>query len=303
MKYYKVEIDEEVWDYIKSQAEPLIDTVNSVLRRLLLGGQSTKSPAYKSADNNFGPLDLPRNIPRSLAQILEVIHEVRYNKRQRPEATRIVAQRYGTTPQTILDKYCRQLGKKANEIDELLDESDLEEFRHLLVNKFPNYVDLILRILQATHQQSEDSDITIKRKKLVTETNKELLKTGKLYSIDDLTKMDLGKNTRPMFIKINEDQFDVDDWTELCVKFVEWLIMKGILKESNVPIFNHAKREKYFINTERKHLFAERDAHWKSVGEFYVDTKYNADAHVKNLMSTLRDLNAGNIELKIAFRD
>jgi hypothetical protein len=301
MRYYKVDIDEEVWEYIKNQAEPLIDNVNSVLRRILLGGHSTRPASVKGSNDTIEILNLPRNIPRSLAQILEVIHEVRYHRRQRPEATRIVAQRYGTTPQTILDKYCRQLGKKAHEIDEMLEEQELNGFKHILMNKFPNYVDLILDTLLAPNQEIHYNRSRKKQNK--KETANIRLKTGKLYSLDDIKKVDLGKDTRPVLMEINGDRFEVGDWTDLCIKFVEWLIMKGLLKKSKVPILNHAKRDKYFINTERKHYFEERDALWKSVGDYYVDTKYNADAHVKNLQTTLTELSAGNIDLKIAFRD
>jgi hypothetical protein len=301
MKYYKIEIDEEVWGFIKNQAEPLIDTANSVLRRLLLGGHSTKQTTNKGIDTTTETLDLPRNLPRSLAQILEVVHEVINHKRQRPEATRIVAQRYGTTPQTILDKYCRQLGKKAYEIDELFEEPDLKEFKGLLVNKFPNYVDLILQTIPSTNRESPTRGGKVKKNTRKNTQTK--LKTGKLYSLEDLKLIDLGKDTRPVLMEINGDQIDVVDWTELCTKFVEWLIMNSLLSKSKIPIFNHARKEKYFINSEGKHHFAERDALWKRVGEYYVDTKYNADAHVKNLMSTLSDLNAGDVELKIAFRD
>jgi len=39
MKTRKIEIDQEVWDFLQSRAVPLVDTPNSVLRRLLLRGE------------------------------------------------------------------------------------------------------------------------------------------------------------------------------------------------------------------------------------------------------------------------
>jgi negative regulator of replication initiation len=36
MKFHKVEVDSEVFQYVQAHAEPLVDTFNSALRRLLL---------------------------------------------------------------------------------------------------------------------------------------------------------------------------------------------------------------------------------------------------------------------------
>jgi hypothetical protein len=78
-----------------------------------------------------------------LAQILEVIHEVKKAGRNRREATNLVAQRRNTAPQTVIDKYCRQLGKRAYEIDRLLEDQNLGELRALLERKFVNHRELI----------------------------------------------------------------------------------------------------------------------------------------------------------------
>lgn len=45
--------------------------------------------------------------------------------------------------QTIIDKYCRQLGKRAYEIDRLLEDQNLGELRAVLERKFVNYRELI----------------------------------------------------------------------------------------------------------------------------------------------------------------
>ncbi len=74
--------------------------------------------------------------PKSLTQNLEVIYEMEVNGFSRIEATNRVAQKRGTAPQTITDKYCRQIGKKAHEIDQLLSETDYKEFKMLLKDKF-----------------------------------------------------------------------------------------------------------------------------------------------------------------------
>jgi hypothetical protein len=77
--------------------------------------------------------------PKSLAQILEVIYEMEINGYSRTEATNRVAQKRGTAPQTITDKYCRQLGKKAHEIDALLSEPGYGQFKQLLKSKFSGH--------------------------------------------------------------------------------------------------------------------------------------------------------------------
>jgi hypothetical protein len=37
MQYHKIEVDERVWNYLKTKAEPFEDTPNSVLNRILFG--------------------------------------------------------------------------------------------------------------------------------------------------------------------------------------------------------------------------------------------------------------------------
>ncbi|NWF99146.1 MAG: hypothetical protein HXY52_09500 [Nitrospirae bacterium] len=78
-----------------------------------------------------------------MAQILEVIHEVKKSGRDRREATAVVAQRRNTAPQTVIDKYCRQLGKRAYEIDRLLEDQNIGELKALLERKFVNHREVI----------------------------------------------------------------------------------------------------------------------------------------------------------------
>jgi hypothetical protein len=136
MKMFPIEIDERVWRYLQKHAEPFIDTPNSVLNRLLLG-DSTHPPA--KADSPDVPTLSVEGTPKSLAQILEVIFEMEINGYSRTEATNRVADNRGTSPQTITDKYCRQLGKRAHEIDELLTEPGYGQFKRLLKSKFSKH--------------------------------------------------------------------------------------------------------------------------------------------------------------------
>lgn len=148
MQYHTIEIDDEVLDYLKRHAEPFKDTPNSVLRRILFGLKKRISSTKKLNKTENNSLVLPRGIPKALSQVLEVIYEVKEFHRSRTEATNIVASRRGTAPQTILDKYCRQLSKKAYEIDELLEEEDLSELSLLLEKKFPDHKDVINSFFQ-----------------------------------------------------------------------------------------------------------------------------------------------------------
>ena len=149
MNYHTIEIDERVWNYLKSKAIPFEDTPNSVLNRILFGeGNFPRLSGNDSSKNHSAPR-LPDGTPKSLAQILEVLYEIKNIGLTRSQATNIVAQRRRTSPQTIIDKYCRQLNKRAYEIDRLLQEKDLRKFKLLLENKFTNHRDVINSFFKA----------------------------------------------------------------------------------------------------------------------------------------------------------
>lgn len=140
MKMFPIEVDETVWHYLQKHAEPFIDSPNSVLRRLLLG--TSAQPAEKEGAP-ARPSVTVEGTPKSLAQILEVIYEIEINGCSRTEATNRVAENRGTAPQTVTDKYCRQLGQKAHEIDQLLAEPGYRQFKELLKGKFSGHQQII----------------------------------------------------------------------------------------------------------------------------------------------------------------
>ncbi|MFH1241868.1 MAG: hypothetical protein V1689_05835 [Pseudomonadota bacterium] len=143
MQTYNIEINEKVWNYLKSKAEPFEDTPNSVLNRILFKGQlSELDEVNKQASITSSP-SFSGGVPKALAQILEVIYEAKKLGRNRREATNLVARRRNIAPQTVIDKYCRQLGRRAYEIDQLLEDQHLREFKALLENKFRNHRDLV----------------------------------------------------------------------------------------------------------------------------------------------------------------
>lgn len=146
MKNYTIEIDEVIMDFLKNNAEPFSDTPNTVLHRLLLG-----NPNPSESQHDFRPVFL-ESVPKALSQVLEMISEVTKQGKSRPEATRVVADRNQTAPQTIIDKYCRQLGKTAQEVDRLLAEPGLGGFKTILTQRFPKHENAISEFFNAlTH--------------------------------------------------------------------------------------------------------------------------------------------------------
>lgn len=147
MGFHKVEVDDEVFQYVKGHAEPLVDTFNSVLRRLLL----TSDPkSDKPKQKVIGPLrtdgllpNLPSQTPQALRHTLEVAYLVRGGAYDRSSATQFVAKEHNIFPQTVLDKYCRQLSLKAREFDRLLEQLELTDLKRILKSKFPDYKQLI----------------------------------------------------------------------------------------------------------------------------------------------------------------
>lgn len=143
MTKHWIEIDADVWDYLKKFAEPFVDTPNSVLRRLLFDDED------REGQTSFNMIDI-KGVPKALSQIFEVLYEIEVNGCSRIEATHKVAQKRGTAPQTVIDKYCRQLNKRAHEIDRLFNDPDYVEFKNILKEKFithRNIIDLYFETL------------------------------------------------------------------------------------------------------------------------------------------------------------
>jgi len=141
IKMHQIEVDEEVYNFLKHHAEPFKDTPNSVLRRFL----PLKREKVEIQDSNVREVlpKFPDSVPYALAQILEMVILVKNEGLNRVEATKTVADIRGITHQAVIDKYCRQLGKKAYEIDELLMNSNIDQFRAILIDRFPYHSKVI----------------------------------------------------------------------------------------------------------------------------------------------------------------
>ncbi|MFC1962874.1 hypothetical protein ACFLWB_02625 [Chloroflexota bacterium] len=141
LKMHAIEVDEEVYSFLKNQAEPFRDTPNSVLRRFLpLKGEGNLIHSHPTEGMLRKFTD---SVPSALAQILQMVILVKTEGLNRVEATRKVANLRGISTQSVIDKYCRQLGKKAREIDDFLVHSNLNLFERLLVLRFRDHKDVI----------------------------------------------------------------------------------------------------------------------------------------------------------------
>jgi len=143
MPVHKIEVDEEVWQFLKKNAEPFEDTPNSVLKRMFFGGASKPHKNSSSPVISRDLPDFPSGVPRALTQTLEVIYGVRKIGLSRSEATNLAAQKHHITSQAILDKYCRQLGKRAYEIDRMLEPENSRDLQSLLGSRYSNHRELI----------------------------------------------------------------------------------------------------------------------------------------------------------------
>jgi len=144
MNSYQIEVDEEVYSFLKDKAEPFLDTPNDVLRRVLLGKPRVShhgESAPRTSECNLPPI--PGGTPMALEQILQVLYLIRNCNYSRGDATKSVANQHNVAPQTVLDKYCRQLNITAAEFDKFLDQPALHDLKNLLFRKFRLYSDLI----------------------------------------------------------------------------------------------------------------------------------------------------------------
>jgi hypothetical protein len=136
MEMHWIEIDDRIFKYLQSHAEPFIDTPNSVLNKLFFGEDENNKKEKGQPVSVTG-------LPKALAYVLEVVSEIEINGYSRLDATRAVAERHDTTPTTVMDKYCRQLNLKAQQADELLQGPEYNDFKNILKEKFPNYKEVV----------------------------------------------------------------------------------------------------------------------------------------------------------------
>lgn len=149
MRMHPVEVDDDVFQLVKKEAEPLVDTFNAAIRRLLdLDTNAKRRVEQRSSPNsNSGNGSIPPGTPKALAQVLEVAHLVLRSKWERTDATREIARRRDVKQQTVNDKFGRQLGLTAEQFDRLLGQPGLNDLKKMLNEKFPRHRDVIASVL------------------------------------------------------------------------------------------------------------------------------------------------------------
>ena len=121
-------------------------------------------------------------------------------------------------------------------------------------------------------------------------------------TVADLAGMSFDDTVHPRAFFDRALEFQVNVWVDLDQQLVAWLTREGHLTKGKLPIHNHARRGKYFINDKPQHSRPYLDGDWHKVGDFYVDTKYNSQSHIKNLLSALEQLNLRDPHFYLAFR-
>ena len=219
----------------------------------------------------------------------------------------------------ILEKKIRKFNIKRESQklkDTLLSEDTKEKIIGFLEKEFADYdseifasvmsqINISLEDISDQHRiQPADGETTKRPKRRIVSTplRPNFAVTGKTYSLSELKNMHLGKEYKPRALIIRNQIIEVSNWTDLSIKFVEWLIKNDLLNKSKLPIYNYSETNKYFINYAPQHKIAEKDGQWNSVANFYVDTKYNADCHKKNIVHTLKHLGIFDADIKISFR-
>ena len=130
-----IQIDDEVYAYLRSRVEDFGETENDVLRRQLL--RPAKRPGRKrahAATNGAGAAS-PASV--MLSHVFEVIRLVALESRTRKQATREVAERHDIAWQTVQDQYARVLSQGAAEFDALLALDRRSDLEALLRERFP----------------------------------------------------------------------------------------------------------------------------------------------------------------------
>lgn len=296
MKYYKVEIDEEIHQYLLSKIKGFGDTPNTILRRELFKNEKE----LLAISTNYQFPKLPSGTPIALQHTLEVIDLVKKRGFSRVDATKSISKRHQVKRETVLDKYGRQLNKTTAEIDRLLEDSNLPDFKRLLSNKFPEHSGTIESFFyNLIGPSSKDYDVKV---------NSNVNSDTVIQSLEGYVSLNvlvnLGEtlvNSKPTSLIINESVYKISKWTEFDRTIIEWFLEKGILTQSNLPI--NATAGKYFINSKPSHRNEKLDAAWKEVRDnIFFDSKFKAPDHVRNVSNLISDLKADNlckIKLKI----
>ena len=159
---HTIEIDDEVMAALQSKAVPFVDTPNSVLRRELLrasearpGRIPTPEAHTREMKAHLARVALPFGAPVALVHTLEVVAYMRRAGIDRTRATVFVARQHGVARETVADKYCRQLGLTAAQLDRMLAEPTLAQLTSRLCAKYGGFENEIRSAVAELTKRSE----------------------------------------------------------------------------------------------------------------------------------------------------
>lgn len=149
MRMHQIEVDDEIYSYLKTKAEPFIDTPNDVLRRELIEKDQIRSNPQTSSERSEDWPIFRAGTPKALKQVLDVVFCVKRRRLDRIVAKKLVAERYHIKDQTVNDKFGRQLCGTASKFDKLLEPSNCEVLKSVIVEHFPQESDQIDNFFKA----------------------------------------------------------------------------------------------------------------------------------------------------------
>jgi hypothetical protein len=186
-----IEVDEEVFERLRNEADQRLETPNTVLRRILsvdpepverrrkldvnrakmysmikydrkpprnIESASLSFPSPKWEDRPAPPLpELPHHLPTTLEHTLQMIHLVRKQGYTRIDATKALAEWHRVAIPTITIKFTRLLGISAHEIDALLEPEREGDLVGLLTSHFPEYEEVIRETLRFAQGRLNDA--------------------------------------------------------------------------------------------------------------------------------------------------
>lgn len=262
----------KVIDIIQNNLSDVINSLTLFLSKNEILSGNSKKEAERLLKLNQKQRALEDALPRAKRMISE------YPFPSLPQALAKIASKLGFT---ISEEEAKEFAQKSTK-------------KNTKKEKFSTNVKII-------NPQIENNDY--KKKKISRSSNKydskDKFPSDAIFNLDSLLSMNI-TSSKPSKIVINTKEYDTKDWTDLCKKFVLFLLEDNYLTESNLPIYTYSGKDKYFIAKEAKHENPERDGKWVRVGNLFIDVKYNANDHVKNILKTLDSLNIQNdIDIKI----
>lgn len=120
------------------------------------------------------------------------------------------------------------------------------------------------------------------------------------YNLEKLKTYDL-KGFKPEIMSFQGHKYDTESWTNALLRLVEVIMYQGLFSKNDLPIYNYTENTKYLINTQAKQK-NDKNGKFIKVGNIYVDTKYDANMHLKNISYLFSFLKIKNPQFSLILR-